>query len=129
MRLPRQRPFMSSTPWKSLAYLPRAASMPPISRALAGMSPPPRRLGWHSRTKSAPAMSTRTSLPFAAFCRIGTLRALRDGADQSGQGRHLAEPGGVEVFERVEIDDHAVLALRDLARQQPMPIAGAGGAL
>src|ERR1700680_3100372 len=54
---------------------------------------------------------------------------LRDGADHARQGRHLAEPDGVKVFERVEIDDHAALAFCDLARQQPVPIAGARGAL
>ena len=41
----------------SLAALARSLSMPPISAALAGMSPPPRRFGWHSMAKRPPATS------------------------------------------------------------------------
>src|SRR5271163_650134 len=47
-------------------------------------------------------------------------------ADHTGEGRHLAEPGWIEVFECVEVDDHAVLALGDLGRQKTVPVARSG---
>src|SRR5438067_1249686 len=40
-----------------------------------------------------------------------------------GECRHLAELHRVDVFEGVEIDDHAALALRDLAIDNSAPIA------
>src|ERR1700730_15755793 len=44
-------------------------------------------------------------------------------AHHAGQGVDLTGLGGIDVFERVEIDDHALLALRDLVRGQPVPVA------
>ena len=57
-RPPRQRPLTSSTPLNNLAALARGSrGFPPYaatsSSALAGMSPPPRRFGWHSMAKKA----------------------------------------------------------------------------
>jgi hypothetical protein len=44
----------------------------------------------------------------------------------AGQGRHLTKPGWIEVFERVEVDDHEVLSLGDLGRKETVPVARAG---
>src|ERR1700732_634881 len=129
MRLPRQRPFTSSTPLKSLACLPRSPSMPSIAPPFAGMSPPPRRIRVAEQDEERASDVDETLVSLRGFRQDGQIAILRDGADHARQGRHLAEPDGVKVFERVEIDDHAALAFCDLARQQPVPIAGARDAL
>jgi hypothetical protein len=107
----------------SRAFPPYAAAS---SSALAGMSPPPRRFGWHSVAKRPPATSTICRLSWFAFFRIGWLAqgARREEGvapsgsegDHSGQRGDLAELDRVGVLERVEVDDHATLALRDLFR-------------
>src|SRR5271165_1191646 len=43
----------------------------------------------------------------------------------AGQGWNLTELDRVDVLERVEIDDHAMLALRDLFRQKAVPVTRA----
>src|SRR6266581_3531597 len=44
---------------------------------------------------------------------------------KSGQSGDPPELDGVDVLERVEVDDHAALALRDLFRPNTVPIARA----
>jgi hypothetical protein len=48
---------------------------------------------------------------FRGFRQDRPVAVLRDGADHTRQGRHLAEPDGVEEFERVQVDDHAAMGL------------------
>lgn len=58
-----------------------------------------------------------------------TSAVVRRKRDHAGQGWGLTELDRVEVSERVEIDDHTMLAFSDLARQKAMPIARAWRAL
>src|SRR6266446_9832792 len=51
------------------------------------------------------------------------IAVFRGEGHYAGQGVDLTELGGIDVFERVEIDDDALLALRDLVRGQPAPVA------
>ena len=50
---------------------------------------------------------------------------FRREADHARQGGDLPELDRVDVLERIEVNDHAMLALRDLLRQKAVPIAGA----
>src|SRR6267142_3076618 len=51
------------------------------------------------------------------FLQDRQIAVFRCGADHAGQGWNLTELDRVDVFERIEIDDHAILAFRDLSRQ------------
>ena len=57
------------------------------------------------------------------------IAVLRRGRDHAGQGWGLTEFDRVDVFERVEVDDHARLAFRYLSRQKTVPVARAWRAL
>src|SRR5216683_2792041 len=70
----------------------------------------------------------------ADAARVGLFERLRPGrraaiGKHAGQGRLLAELDGVDVFEVVEVGDHAALAFRDLFGSEAVPIARARHAL
>ena len=50
------------------------------------------------------------------FLQDRQIAIFRREGDHAGQGWNLTELDRVDVFERVEVDDHAMLALRDLFR-------------
>ena len=59
------------------------------------------------------------------FLQDRQIAVFRREGGHAGQGWSLAELGRVDVLECVEVDDHASLALRDLFRQEAVPVARA----
>ena len=61
--------------------------------------------------------------PFRGFCQDRQVAVFRCESSHAGQGWDLTELDRIDVFERVEINDHAILALRDFMGLQPVPVA------
>src|SRR6516164_2829994 len=66
---------------------------------------------------------------FVGLLQDRQIAVFRREGDHVGQGWGLTKPDRVDVFERVEVDDHAMLTLRDLFRQKAVPVARAWRAL
>lgn len=99
------------------------------SSRVFGMSPPPRRCGWVSKVNSTPAVSIAGDA-----ARIGLFEGLWPGrraakGEHAGEGRKLAEFLWVQVFARIEIDDHPARTLGHFIRPDAVPISGARRAL
>ena len=56
------------------------------------------------------------------FLQDRQIAIFRRGGDHAGQGWSLTELDRVDVLERVEVDDHARLAFRDLFGQKTVPV-------
>src|ERR1700730_3101183 len=63
------------------------------------------------------------------FLQDRQIAVFRRGCNHAGQGWNLTELDRVDVFEGIEVDDHAMLALRNLFRQKAVPIVRAWRAL
>jgi hypothetical protein len=79
----------------------------------------------HDEEAARDVYDPRTPLP-VGFLQDRQIAVSRCEGSHAGQGWDLAELHGIDVFERVEIDDHAFLALRDFVRHEPVPVARAG---